>query len=1817
MTDSLSSISKYVLLIITLLFTTSSFSFVEGLPLSPPSSVTVPSTSNTGNYTVNWSSVSGATFYKWSEEVNGVWDTTWVRADSNSVSLTDRANGTYRYKVRACSSAASCGVGSIASNTITVNTLTIPGSVSSISADENYSTDGHYVVSWGAASNSPTRYEWKEMINGVWEGWTSAGMSSSVSINNRGDGTYDYKVRACNSAGCGSDIELSGTVTVALLIGGSGWKNTGGSVPDAAWSGDTTKVTGNLGVGALEGSAGVSGGAATYFIPIAIPPGRNGVQPSVGLSYSSRGGNGIVGQGWSLSTGSSIHRCSGIYAVDNDNWRNVTLSSTDKLCLDGQRLKLYSGSYGVSGAYYHPELDPTTRIRQYNGINSGSAYFTVETKSGGKSFYGNSSDSRLIRQGTTRISSWLLKKSEDKPGKNNIIYTYDAQGDIGAKYLIRINYTGFNGSQGDRIVEFNYQTRPDVRFDYLANTYSKSTKRLHKVFIKVGAQTVSEFRLIYRDSADAINTKLSLTTQEWVGESASSGASNTPQTSKRKSLLDSVELCAWDANGLKECLPRSVFDMEYWKAGVKAQALIKALSDEAQRTGSLATGDFDGDAKADYIFNHSHSLSSGMGLSVNISSTGGWKNITSLVNQHNTRKHSVNGLTIDYNLDGKTDFIGSHVVNGINYLSLVYWDKNAASFVPKTTSIEVDCGYNSSNSLSIGSHCQSYTVDFDGDGKTDIIAAKRQAKTITLTLYRNTHLGGGNSAPSFQQLHSLQVSSSSRPIPSPFVQADIDGDGRTELVGVRFLGGMIQVENYELETGETFLSYPDRETAIVSVVNAGGSWQLTLNTYNNHLFEGDPGLTQSDQYIDINGDGLADILDTTNAFNCPEFSSHVQECSMSEQYSNNTTKSSMINGIWINKGGASNNHNNYYSVATPVNIKDAKPFDYNGDGLTDFLYKKSVAYMATGCGVEPNINSQDEDMSQWWACVKQNTIFNWAVLQTQVTSSGELEFIDLGEQEIAIQAAEPYLYFADHNGDGAVDILAQKGFSEMSSNDALGFYVYENPNPVADKLIKVTRGGDMGLVDEFAYDSLTSLDSQGRYSYDVKQDFPYVDFTTATQMVDTYKTSDGIGGLRDTRFSYTDARYHLQGRGFQGFGSITEEHITLGTKTTSTFEQDFPYSGKVSQVDNYAKNNSNSYQLISRVNNTWSNSANQNAYLVYLNDSDRHHYDLQSGNFLYRKIDDVISIDGWGNVSDKKSTYTESNSGSAIAPILANASVTQVTSSAFSAQCSWIPNQPSWTQVSSNAVASRGSDYAIPEPGTDFSKTVRTTINSWDVDYCTPTSVTTSVITGGGHPTTVNTVYNSYGLPTLVTTKGKYFSGSNMPDRVVTTGYTTDGYFVNSIKNTLNHETTTVTDPIHGQATQVTDPNGQVTTMTYDAFGRVRSTKLPGEPTQWVAYYWPGGNVWVDSKAKYVIRKTQLGSPESRIHFDMFNRPIREGVESFQGRSVDWVVKLNQYNNLGQLVSETQLRDKRDDNSWTYTYYDSYDALGRLTKKRTSQANDSHLLTTYSYNGFVTDINAGGLLMARKYNGLGQLVWTRDADQNYTRYAYDGAGNPIVLQDANGNPITAKYNALGHKEWVKDPNMGTKSFWYNTLGEVDKEIDANGDVLTYRYDSLGRMDRRWTNGVYSGVWSYDSTAAYGRKGMLDYEWNSNANNNQDRLTKYYRYATTASGKDYLSYNAYYVYENGNIPESNKHVIYYYMDNNYGRPKGMKYNTTGLTLAYDYNDRGYMTKVKNANGGYVYQEIQDLDAHGKVTSQLMTNGLITQTANYHAATGQMT
>ncbi len=158
-------------------------------------------------------------------------------------------------------------------------------------------------------------------------------------------------------------------------------------------------------VGRTAGSGGVSGGGATYNIPIVVPPGRRGMQPSLSLDYSSRAGNGIAGMGWSLSGLSSLHRCPQTLEQDGQI-RAVQLDANDRLCLDGQRLILTAGTYGAVNAIYGTELESFVRVTQLGGnLTATTSYFKVERKSGDVAYYGSASTAastaRVIPGGVT------------------------------------------------------------------------------------------------------------------------------------------------------------------------------------------------------------------------------------------------------------------------------------------------------------------------------------------------------------------------------------------------------------------------------------------------------------------------------------------------------------------------------------------------------------------------------------------------------------------------------------------------------------------------------------------------------------------------------------------------------------------------------------------------------------------------------------------------------------------------------------------------------------------------------------------------------------------------------------------------------------------------------------------------------------------------------------------------------------------------------------------------------------------------------------------------------------------------------------------------------------------------------------------------------------------------------------------------------------------------------------------------------------------------------------------------------------------------
>lgn len=307
-------------------------------------------------------------------------------------------------------------------------------------------------------------------------------------------------------------------------------------------------------VGTLAGDAGVSGGAATYTIPVTVPPGRNGMQPDVALSYSSRGGNGVAGMGFSLSGLSSIHRCPQTKAQDGAA-RAVRFDAQDVLCLDGQRLMVVQGTYGQSGARYRTEIDNYTRVTQFGTLLDPIGCFVAETKSGrilhfgatvhqDKGTCGTGANARVRPYGAPAPLSWLVERVEDYAG-NAMAYAYDNNdGGPQRETLVRsISYT--LPSSDVRRVTFDYENRPadigsnDNAFSALAGALSPQVKRLSRITTWVGAEKVRDYSFQY----NAVNNGPTL--------SSYSG----------RSLLRRVTECAYDAaTPGGTCRPPTTFD---------------------------------------------------------------------------------------------------------------------------------------------------------------------------------------------------------------------------------------------------------------------------------------------------------------------------------------------------------------------------------------------------------------------------------------------------------------------------------------------------------------------------------------------------------------------------------------------------------------------------------------------------------------------------------------------------------------------------------------------------------------------------------------------------------------------------------------------------------------------------------------------------------------------------------------------------------------------------------------------------------------------------------------------------------------------------------------------------------------------------------------------------------------------------------------------------------------------------------------------------------------------------------------------------------
>jgi RHS repeat-associated protein len=286
---------------------------------------------------------------------------------------------------------------------------------------------------------------------------------------------------ACDSKRGDADGDTVTTTTARGAL-------TGSTALAAALSG---KINGPAGVAAggviaasTPGALDVGdGGTASYRVPIWVPEGVRGVQPSLAVVHNSGAGRGLLGRKWDITGLSSISLCPRNLARDGSKAPIVVTPTYDNFCLDGQKLLRVSGTNTSGISEFRTEMNPTQKIVSM-GFDpaSGVTGFKVFHANGLVYYYGRGPETRLApklggpapNQGSFINFTWYLDKVEDRYGNSmHIQYTsqfaYTPNGKSTVQKLVPdlIQWGATGDTIGQRSIQFTYDapTNADPNLD--------------------------------------------------------------------------------------------------------------------------------------------------------------------------------------------------------------------------------------------------------------------------------------------------------------------------------------------------------------------------------------------------------------------------------------------------------------------------------------------------------------------------------------------------------------------------------------------------------------------------------------------------------------------------------------------------------------------------------------------------------------------------------------------------------------------------------------------------------------------------------------------------------------------------------------------------------------------------------------------------------------------------------------------------------------------------------------------------------------------------------------------------------------------------------------------------------------------------------------------------------------------------------------------------------------------------------------------------------------------------------------------------------
>lgn len=222
-----------------------------------------------------------------------------------------------------------------------------------------------------------------------------------------------------------------------------------------------------------------STGSLVYNYPINVPPGRNGVQPDLALSYNSQKTEegSVFGSGWSMNI-PYIER------LNKTGSNNLYTANIFTSSLDGEMVN-------ISGSSYGPKVE-NGNFRKYSFSSS---VWTATDKSGTVYTYGHAAGTRQDDPNdSTRISKWMLSEIRDT---NNNYIKYEYYKDDGQIYPSKITYTGNGSTDGIFEVNFLRESRTDIIPFNKTGFNVETNYRIYEINIKINNALVRKYDVDY------------------------------------------------------------------------------------------------------------------------------------------------------------------------------------------------------------------------------------------------------------------------------------------------------------------------------------------------------------------------------------------------------------------------------------------------------------------------------------------------------------------------------------------------------------------------------------------------------------------------------------------------------------------------------------------------------------------------------------------------------------------------------------------------------------------------------------------------------------------------------------------------------------------------------------------------------------------------------------------------------------------------------------------------------------------------------------------------------------------------------------------------------------------------------------------------------------------------------------------------------------------------------------------------------------------------------------------------------------------------